>query len=141
MPNYSKIDDGVYQGGVTETFPDDVCAVLNLVRATDTRFPDDKICAYLWLPIQDEPLFPGLAWLKLAVAFVASARAAGWGILIHCRAGVSRSGMVNVAYHMYINRWTRDQALSYIRQKRPQTCPNPAFMDGLLEYQKELGIG
>ena len=137
---YSKIDDGVYQGGLTDTFPTDVCAVINLIAGhNDSNFPQ-PLCAYLWMPIEDGPRFPGVSWLKMAVAFIANARLAGWGVLIHCRGGISRSGMVDVAYHMFLNRWTRDEALNYIRQKRPQTDPNPTFMGGLLEYQKELCI-
>ena len=135
MDTYSMIDVGVYQGGTTEQFPSDVCTVINLAN-NDTQFPQ-PLCAYVWMPIPDGP-FPGLAWLEVAVGFVTAARKAGWGVLIHCSAGVSRSGMVDVAYHMKLNNWGVDEALAYVRNKRPQTDPNPAFMDGLRQYETYL---
>lgn len=137
---YSKIDDGVYQGGRVDQFPDDVTAVVNLEMENDAAFPK-PLNAYLWMPINDGPFFPGVPWLHTATTFIDQCRKAGWSVLIHCTAGVSRSGMVDVAYHMFKNRWTRDQALAYIREKCPQTDPNPTFMKGLLGYQEWLGLG
>jgi len=133
----SKIDEGIYQGGITVEFPADVVAVLDLKTHQDVLFPY-AFKAYLWLPVVDGPDFPGVDWLKVAVSFIDQCRKVGWGVLIHCRAGVSRSGMVDVAYHMYKNNWTRNKALDFVCSKRPETYPNPAFMEGLLKYQEYL---
>ena len=43
-----------------------------------------------------------------------------------------------VAYLMQRNHWSRDQALEFVREKRPQVRPNPAFMELLLEWERLL---
>ena len=60
---------------------------------------------------------PSLQWLRDRVAFVDEHRRAGHSTYIHCYAGISRSGMVVVAYLMYKNKWTRDEALAYVREQ------------------------
>ena len=46
---------------------------------------------------------------------------------VHCRNGVSRSGLVVTAYLMHEHRWGRDEALAFLRTKRPIARPNVAF--------------
>lgn len=55
--------------------------------------------------------------------------------LVHCHAGVSRSATVATAYLMKKNSWTVDQALSYIRTRRPRAKPNDSFMNQLRLYE------
>jgi len=43
--------------------------------------------------------------------------------------------MVVTAYLMYKNKWTRDEALEFVRSRRPIVHPNRAFMQLLLEWQ------
>ncbi len=59
-------------------------------------------------------------------------------VFIHCRAGVSRSGMVVAAYLMLRDGCTRDEALAVSRARRPRVGPNPAFMGLLLEWQQSI---
>jgi protein-tyrosine phosphatase len=79
-----------------------------------------------------------LEWLEKMVKWVDAQRTAGLTTYVHCVAGVSRSGMVITAYFMYKNGWTRDEALAFVKSKRPPTRPNPAFMELLLEWEKKL---
>jgi len=46
--------------------------------------------------------------------------------------------MVVTAYLMFKNNWTRDQALAFVRSRRPITRPNPAFMQLLNEWEQVL---
>ncbi len=46
--------------------------------------------------------------------------------------------MVVTAYEMYKNHWTRAKALAFIRSKRPQVRPNPAFLERLDEWERVL---
>ena len=48
------------------------------------------------------------------------------------------TGLVVVAYLMFEHGWSRDQALAFARTRRPDTRPNPAFMDRLLDWEREL---
>jgi protein-tyrosine phosphatase len=88
-------------------------------------------------PIRDAAPAPDLAWLREMAAFVDEQRRAGRPVYVHCFQGASRSGLVVIAHVMQRNHWTRDQALNYVRERRPQTRPNPAFMQLLLDWQHE----
>ena len=44
---------------------------------------------------------------------------------------------MTVAYLMAKNHWTRDEALEFVRSRRPVVCPNPAFMELLLEWERK----
>jgi len=92
----------------------------------------------VWAPIDDGPPAPDLRWLRQQVEFIDTRRRAGDTVYVHCGVGVSRSGLVVVAYEMYKNGWTRDEALKFVRSRRSITRPNPAFMKRLLEWEHVL---
>jgi hypothetical protein len=131
-PNYTRIEDGLYQGGNVESPPWRTRAVLNLCETEDTYTAK----VHVWEPIRDASPAPGLDWLRTQVEWIEAQRGAGNRVFVHCRNGVSRSGMVVVAYLMFKNRWPRDQALEYVRSRRPITRPNPTFMELLAEWEK-----
>ena len=129
---YSLIEDGLYMGGHLKKPPRRVRAVLNLCEIDDPYRCD----VHLWEPIPDAEPAPDIDWLRRMVEFVDAQRRAGLAVYVHCLAGVSRSGMVVVAYLMFKNRWTRDDALAYVRTKREIVRPNRAFMERLLEWER-----
>ncbi len=134
MRFYSVIEDGLYVGGNLTSPPPGTQAVLNLCE-----FEDRYECEVnSWQPIPDAAPAPSLEWLKKQVEFVAAQREAGRAVYVHCAAGVSRSGMVATAYIMSKYGWSRDKALEYVRSKRSQVRPNPAFMELLLEWEKNI---
>jgi hypothetical protein len=132
--NYSRVEEGLYQGGYGASPPPGTTAVLNLCEHED-RFRAE---VHRWEPIRDAAPAPDLGWLRQMVEFVDAQRRAGRTTFVHCRNGVSRSGMVVVAYVMFKNGWGRDRALQFVRSKRPLTRPNPAFMDLLAGWEQAL---
>ena len=132
--NYTRIEDGLWMGGHVEKPPRRVKAVLNLCEVEDPYRRDVN----LWEPIPDASPAPDLAWLRRMVEFVDAQRRAGLTVYVHCLGGISRSGMVVVAYLMFKNKWTRDEALTFVRTKRDVVRPNPAFMELLLEWEREI---
>lgn len=46
--------------------------------------------------------------------------------------------MVVVAYFMARNRWSRAEAMTFVRSRRPELRPNPAFLQLLLEWERSL---
>jgi len=66
--------------------------------------------------------------------FIDSARKSG-GILVHCQAGISRSGAITVAYVMYNQRLNLASALEFVRKKRSVVQPNTGFMKQLEDFQ------
>jgi hypothetical protein len=129
-PNYSLVEPGLYMGGDVAKPPPGTQAVLNLCEKDDPY--RCEVCR--WEPIPDCEPAPDLDWLRGMVDFVDEQRRAGRTVFVHCRNGVSRSGLVVVAYEMAKNGWTRDEALAFVRAKRPQARPNPAFLDRLLDW-------
>jgi hypothetical protein len=133
-PNYTLIEDGLYMGGWLEAPPPRTGAVLSLCRVADPY----KCDSHLSEPIVDSEPAPDLDWLRRVVKFIDAKRRAGVTTYVHCRNGISRAGMVTTAYLMFEHGWTRDKALAFIRTKRPQVRPNPAFMERLLDWERAL---
>jgi hypothetical protein len=131
-PNYARIEDGLYMGGRVPEPPPGTQAVLNLCEVEDTyRAP-----VHEWAPIPDAEPAPDIDWLRRQVEFVDAQRRAGRQVYVHCHAGVSRAGMVVVAYEMFKNGWTRDVAMAFVRSRRSVVNPNPAFMRLLLDWEQ-----
>jgi protein-tyrosine phosphatase len=72
------------------------------------------------------------------VDFVRTQQDNGRQTYVHCAQGVSRCGLVVTAYFMEENGCTRDEALAYIRSKRPNVRPHPVFMKLLTEWESVL---
>jgi hypothetical protein len=132
--NYSEIEKGLWQGGLVREPPPGTGAVLNLCE-TEDRY---RARVHLWEPTRDAEPAPSLDWLRRMVNFVDAQRREGVTVYVHCRNGVSRSGLVVVAYQMFKNHWTREKALAFVRTKRAITRPNPAFLELLAEWEREL---
>jgi len=130
--NYSLIEPGLFMGGDVAKPPRGTQAVLNLCENPDSYERPVQV----WEPIRDAEPAPDLAWLRRMVEFIDTQRRKERTVYVHCFNGVSRSGLVVVAYLMFEHGWTRDQALAHARSKRPVTRPNPAFMELLLEWEK-----
>jgi hypothetical protein len=131
-PSYHEIDEGLWLGGRVAAPPPGVQAVLNVSRDADAY----QAPIHRWEPIPDGPPPPSLDWLRRQVDFVAAQRRAGRPVYVHCRAGVSRSGMVVVAYEMAEHGWTFEQALAHVRSRRSIVGPNRAFYPLLREWEK-----
>ena len=130
--NYTEIEDGLYLGGLVDEPPPGTRAVLNVCQTKDSYSCEIQ----RWKGIPDLGPAPSLDWLREQVDFVEKERSAGHPVYIHCYAGINRSAMVTTAYLMAHNHWSRDDALKYIRSKRPIVSPIPAFMELLEQWEK-----
>ena len=130
-PNYTLLDEGLYIGGFVNQPPPRTAAVLNLCETADPYQAE----VYVWQPIRDGAPAPDLDWLRRQIEFIDAQCRAGRIVYVHCLNGVSRSGMVVVAYVMFKNRCPRDDALAIVRSKRSIVRPNPVFMDRLSEWE------
>ena len=131
---YSLIEEGLYLGRSVSEPPPGTKAVVNVCESEDS-YPA-AVC--LWQPIPDAPPAPSIEWLKRVVEFITTQHQAGLTVYVHCHNGVSRSGMVATAYLMHEHNWTRDEALAFVRSKRPSVWPNPGFMPLLTEWEQAL---
>jgi len=61
-------------------------------------------------------------------------------VFVHCQGGISRSATIVIAYLMYKNNMTVNEASNYVKEHRPCICPNPNFMEQLEQYYKTLNM-
>lgn len=134
LPNYSRIEEGLWLGGYVREPPKKTQAVLNLCETEDLYRAE----SHKWEPIRDAAPAPNLDWLREQVVYIETQRNAGRIVYVHCRNGVSRSGMVLAAYLMRRDSLSRDQALELLRIRRPGVRPHQAFMQLLLEWEISL---
>ena len=59
-------------------------------------------------------------------------------ILVHCMAGASRSATIVIAYLMWIQKMKFDDALNFVKSKRPIVDPNDGFREQLKIFEKLL---
>lgn len=95
--------------------------------------PADPTIRYHRLPLQDSLAQSLALYLPSALAFIAQAGLRGERCLVHCNAGVSRSGAIAVEWlrRTCSPPLTLDAALLAARQVRPIITPNSNFMDQL----------
>jgi hypothetical protein len=134
--NYDLIEERLYLGGQVKRPPPGTNALLNLCETVDPYTCETIV----WDPIPDAEPAPDLDWLRRMVHWVDDQLRAGRTVYVHCRNGVSRSGMVVTAYVMFKRQWTRDRALAFVREKRPIVRPNLAFMERLAEWERVLQL-
>jgi hypothetical protein len=132
--NYAEVEPGLYVGGHVRSPPWLTHATLNLCEQDDPYRSD----VHEWHPTRDATPAPSLDWLADRVAFVEEHRSQNRVVYVHCLNGVSRSVLVVTAYLMKRHGWSRDEALAFVRQRRPIARPNPAFMELLSEWEKRL---
>lgn len=132
-PNYDQIEDGLYMGGTVDSPPRRTRAVLNLSEQPD-RYSCEVVAHHA---IPDGAPVPSLDWIHEQVEWIAAQRREG-RVYVHCAQGVSRSGLVVTAYLMYEHGWTAEQALGFLRSKRPVVRPNPLFQQLLTEWERYL---
>ena len=96
---------------------------------------------HLKLPLNDKSsgvsihatVLRGVAFIRDAVASSPNAK-----VLVHCKAGISRSSTVVAAYLMQERGMSLRAGLALIIQKREQAYPNPGFLEQLKEMEMEI---
>ena len=59
-------------------------------------------------------------------------------VFVHCAAGMSRSPTIVIAYLMWKKKIFLDQALTLVKNKRPEVSPNYNFMEQLKKFETIL---
>jgi len=99
----------------------------------------DDPCTRLIIAVQDIASTRLDRHFDACSAFISEALAEG-SILVHCKAGQSRSATVVIAHLMREERWTTNKALSFVQQRRPSVQPNIGFMEQLRAFEVRLGL-
>ncbi|KAM9960459.1 hypothetical protein ACTFIW_009600 [Dictyostelium discoideum] len=98
-------------------------------------YPD--LFKYLIINIEDVDEANIYQHFKEMNAFIDEGREKG-GVLIHCRAGVSRSASATMAYIMMKNSLKFQEAFDITIKGRPRIYPNIGFINQLKKFEKDL---
>lgn len=128
-PNHVEVMPGVYVGNfmaATQAETLGLNAVLNMAAELNPTFATGSDVAYQKLSCTDgaqHPIPP--EHIQAAITWIEAQISQGRRILIHCRAGIGRSGSIGVAYCYHRNRhWNYEQTLDYIWSKKPDIYPH-----------------
>ncbi|KAF2073982.1 hypothetical protein CYY_004727 [Polysphondylium violaceum] len=91
---------------------------------------------YKCIDIDDVDEAPIGKYFKEMNEFIDEGRKEG-GVLIHCRAGVSRSASATIAYIMYHNNVSFQEAFDITSKGRPRICPNRGFVEQLKQFEQQ----
>lgn len=78
--------------------------------------------------------------LGRCIGFITNAIESGGCVLVHCQAGISRSGAMVVAYLMKSQNLTYNDVLAKVRSIRPCVCPNIGFERQIKTYFGETPL-
>lgn len=119
------------------------CGVTCIVNATDDcpcQFQEDDSFSYLRIPVKDTWNQNLPSHFNKAFEFINQAKVRGEKVMIHCTAGISRSATITIAYIMNEQRKNLNDAISFVRSKRPIIAPNLDFMGELMQFEGTLNL-
>jgi atypical dual specificity phosphatase len=92
----------------------------------------------LQIAVEDRIASKLYVYFDLVADKINSIHLADGKLMIYCRAGMSRSASLCIAYFMKYHGMTVDEAYQYVRARRPIIHPNIGFMRQLRDYEKRL---
>lgn len=144
LENCHRVMENLYLGG-REAAEDLQGLTQQGIRAVvccnrELEYPSSKFHSgleYLRVDVEDVGREPLGLFFPEATEFIHSQISQGRQVLIHCKAGVSRSASVTLAYLIEYCAHSLYDAFRVLRRIRPTITPNPGFMDQLITYEKE----
>ncbi|KAI0064079.1 phosphatases II [Artomyces pyxidatus] len=92
------------------------------------------------IPIENIPHANLLGHLQKSVDWIDAALQTGGTVLTHCRSGNSRGASVIIAYLIAKKRMSVDEALAYVKSRRPFVQPNIGFLAQLAIFERNLKL-
>jgi len=139
-----EIESGLYLGNI-KTASDKIMLeqnkmthVLGITKAEVDYWDKLKVRKY---SLNDTPETNLSTIFEESIGFITNALSTkGNKVLVHCRAGISRSVTIICAYLIATKRITAKDALKLVRKKRPRANPNYGFWKQLRNMQRYLNI-
>ena len=145
LPNLylGDIDDAASKWTITSLNIDLIVNCTNHEKQYFKTVRDPKRIHYYRIPINDDckdkTMKRMITLLPDAVAKIRESLNQNLNVLIHCYRGVQRSATIVTAYLMKYNDMTMQQAVAFVKEKRPIAfTPEINFESSLESYQKSL---
>lgn len=141
--NIHEIEPGVYIGdiasasNVKELKALGITHIITAVLGVSPQYPKDF--EYLIIPVMDVESESIKPYLQNATYFIDTALYRGGKVLVHCMCGVSRSATVVAAWLLSRKRYTVENTIQMIKDKRVCIDPNQGFRSQLEAYALEYG--
>lgn len=142
VENCNEIIPNLFLGGIaaarqTQLLADQgLCAVVCCVRELEFLTSDfHSGFEYYRVDVEDMSREPIELFWPEATEFIHSWLQQGKPVLVHCRAGVSRSGSTVLAYLVAQRGYSLHDAFRLVRNRRPVVTPNLGFMEKLSEFE------
>jgi len=113
-----------------------ITAILNVSKTCPVLFRNSY--EYKTIPVDDTNSENISLYFDEAVKFIDDIIDKNGIVLVHCRAGISRSATICIAYLMRKYNYTLDQAYEYTKKKRSAISPNFNFLGQLLKLEDEI---
>ena len=118
--------------------------ILNTVDGTTgcltyQGFYSDEL-KYLGFKTEDQPNYPIMDHFDKTYKFIEDARTTGGKCLIHCMAGVNRSGALAVGYAMVHNNIGPVSATRLVIDVRGLLLSNPGFIERLVRFAADRNL-
>ena len=138
----SKIEERLYLGDISSACNDATLSDLNIqmvITLLDTELPNERkveSIEYHHLIADDRADEDLLTHFPQMNAWITFAQSRDLNVLVHCRAGVSRSATIVLAFLMNKYQMSYTIAKQLVRSKRPQIDPNSGFEIQLIIYEE-----
>jgi dual specificity MAP kinase phosphatase len=113
-----------------------VTAILNVSKTCPVVFKNSY--EYKTIAVDDNARENISTHFDDAIKFIDDVKSRNGKVLVHCRAGISRSATICIAYLMRKYDYTLDQAYEYTKKRRAAISPNFNFLGQLLALESEL---
>jgi protein-tyrosine phosphatase len=145
MPDFSEIVEGLFIGDVYaaigdyRTLEEDVLDILKIdvviSALTEDEYEDHMVRSADFIGrqwhrfiIEDDEDENITAYCHTVHAIISRALQKKKNVMVHCKAGMSRSAALVIAYLMIENKWQYEDAYEYVKKKRPIIAPNEGFV-------------
>jgi len=143
LPHCDRIIPNLYLGGVNAA--SDTASLCDAgIRAVccccrEMEFPSkefSKQLEYYRVDVEDMSIEPIELFFGEATEFIHSWVSREQPVLVHCRAGVSRSASVVIAYLIAFHGYSLHDAFFLVRSRRSVVTPNLGFMEKLGDFEE-----
>lgn len=135
----NKITDTIYLGNMDAAFNIKklknlgIRKVLTVMSAFGNHYPENTFI-HKTIDITDDYNSNIIRYFKDCLLFID-----GYDkVFVHCAAGMSRSPTVVIAYLMWKQKLSLNNAINFVKNKRPEISPNLSFMRQLQLFQELL---
>ena len=125
---------GDYSGACSELLLDSLGVKRILMIGTFMEMAHPLKYEYYTIKLEDEVKEDIYVFFKYSYRIIDKALNDKAPIYVHCRAGISRSASLVIAFCIKKFKWTYVDALNFVSKNRSFINPNPSFEKHLIEY-------